>query len=158
MTMTDPEIDAVRGLARASSVLERSSDELSLAHYRVLSAIASGQDRASNVAARLALGRPAVSAAVEALTQRGLLERSVVDGDHRAAALRLTADGEEVLGRVELAMRLRIRSLAGLTADPERLLEALAWLGEAVDEWRQQRRRQAPGREEPARAPSQQTP
>src|SRR5579875_3572176 len=62
------ETEAVRALARASSVLERSSSELNLAHYRVLSAIASGQERASHVAARLALGRPAVSAAVESLS------------------------------------------------------------------------------------------
>jgi len=33
----------------------------------VLSAVASGQERASQVAARLALGKPAVSAAVESL-------------------------------------------------------------------------------------------
>src|ERR1700678_4177691 len=97
----DPEIEAARGLARASSVLERASDELSLAHYRVLSAVASGQERASHVAARLALGRPTVSAAVDSLSKRGLLDRLSVDGDHRVAVLRLTAEGEELLVRVE---------------------------------------------------------
>ncbi len=63
--------DAVRALARASRVLERASSELSLAHYRVLSAIASGDERGSRIAARLALGKPTVSAAVESLCQRG---------------------------------------------------------------------------------------
>jgi DNA-binding MarR family transcriptional regulator len=139
----DAEIKAVRALARASSVLERASDELSLAHYRVLSAVASGQERASHVAARLALGRPTISAAVDSLSKRGLLERSGVDGDHRVAALRLTAEGEQLLTRVEAEMRQRIRDLASLTADPDRLLEALVWLGEAVDQWRAERRLQA---------------
>ena len=101
MTGIDAEIEAARALARASSVLERSSNELSLGHYRVLSAVASGHERASQVAAKLALGRPAVSAAVESLCERGLLTRSEVDEDHRAITLRLTSEGTELLGRVE---------------------------------------------------------
>jgi DNA-binding MarR family transcriptional regulator len=136
----DAETAAARALARASSVLERSSTELSLAHYRVLSAVASGQERASQVAARLAVGKPAVSAAVESLTKRGLLDRFEVDGDQRAFTLRLTAAGEEVLGRVESGMRERIRDLCGRTPDADRMLEALVWLGHAVDERRAERR------------------
>jgi len=134
------ETEAVRALARASSVLERSSAELSLGHYRVLSAIASGQERASQVAARLAVGKPAVSAAVESLCERGLLARSEADGDHRAVTLRLTASGAGLLERVEAEMRERIRDLCGRTPDGDRLLESLAWLGRAVDERRAERR------------------
>jgi DNA-binding MarR family transcriptional regulator len=136
----DAETAAVRALARASSVLERSSTELSLAHYRVLSAVASGQERASQVAARLAVGKPAVSAAVESLTKRGLLDRFEVDGDQRAFTLRLSAAGEELLGRVESEMRERIRDLCRRTPDADRMLEALVWLGGAVDERRAERR------------------
>jgi DNA-binding MarR family transcriptional regulator len=136
----DAETAAARALARASSVLERSSTELSLAHYRVLSAVASGQERASQVAARLALGKPAVSAAVESLTKRGLLDRFEVDGDQRAFTLRLTAPGEELLSRVESEMRERIRDLCRRTPDADRMLEALVWLGHAVDERRAERR------------------
>src|ERR1700722_4197232 len=91
-----PIIEAVRALSRVSRLLERASGELSLSHYRVLSAIASGDQRASRVAARLAVGKPTISASVESLCQRGLLARSAVDGDHRAAALHLTAAGEAV--------------------------------------------------------------
>jgi DNA-binding MarR family transcriptional regulator len=133
------EADAVRALARASSVLERSSNELSLGHYRVLSAIASGEERGSHVAARLALGRPAVSAAVESLCERGLLARFEVDGDHRAVTLRLTGAGEQLLARVEGEMRGRLRDLAGRTPDGDQLLESLVWLGQAIDEWRSER-------------------
>jgi DNA-binding MarR family transcriptional regulator len=133
--------EAVRALARASSLLERSSKELNLAHYRVLSAVASGQERASHVAARLAVGRPAVSAAVESLSRRGLLARLEADGDHRAVTLRLTAEGQQLLARVEAEMLERMNDLAGRTPDPDGLLDALVWLGRALDERRAQRAR-----------------
>jgi hypothetical protein len=71
------------------------------------------------------------------------LERLGVDGDHRVAELRLTAEGEQLLARVEVEMRRRLRDLASLTIDPDRLLEALVWLGQAVDQWRAERRLQA---------------
>ena len=129
----------MRALARASRVLERASGELSLAHYRVLSAIASGDERASQVAARLAIGKPTVSAAVDALVQRGLLVRSGVDGDQRVAALHLTPEGEALLSRVEAEMISRIDDLRGRTPDPDQLLQSLIWLGAAIDEAQAQR-------------------
>ncbi|HEX4108775.1 MAG TPA: MarR family winged helix-turn-helix transcriptional regulator [Solirubrobacteraceae bacterium] len=132
-------IAAVRALARALRVLERATDELSLAHYRVLVAVASGDERASRVAAKLALGKPAVSAAVEALARRGLLARSSVAGDQRAAALSVTPGGAAVLARVERAMSERLHELCAHAPDPERLLAALAELGPAVDERRAER-------------------
>jgi DNA-binding MarR family transcriptional regulator len=132
-------VEAVRALARVSRVLERASDELSLAHYRVLAAVASGEERASRVAARLALGRPTVSAAVESLCERGLLRRTSVVGDQRAAALLLTADGEALLARVEGEMVRRIDDLCGHAPDPARMLESLVALGAALDATRSSR-------------------
>jgi DNA-binding MarR family transcriptional regulator len=132
-------LEAVRALARASSVLERSSPELSLAHYRVLSAIAAGEERASNIARSLAVGRPAISAAVESLCQRGLLERSQVEGDSRAVSLHLTGPGQRLLDVVESEMLARLDDLRGRTPDGDRLLESLLWLGRAVDARRAER-------------------
>jgi DNA-binding MarR family transcriptional regulator len=136
---TAQQIEAVRALARATRVLERASGELSLAHYRVLAAIASGDERASRVANRLAIGKPTVSAAVEALAQRGLLLRSTVDGDQRVAVLHLTPEGQAVLARVEAEMIRRIDELCARTPDPGRLMESLVWLGAAIDDWQAQR-------------------
>jgi DNA-binding MarR family transcriptional regulator len=133
-------VNAVRALARASRILERATGELSLAHYRVLAAVASGEERASRVAARLALGRPAISAAVDSLGQRGLLERVEVDGDARAAALTLTEAGRRVLEEAETEMVRRIEDLAARTPDSDRLLESLAWLGPAIDQVHDERR------------------
>ncbi len=125
---------AVRALARVSRLLERSSPELNLAHYRVLSAVASGDERASRVAARLSLGKPAVSAAVDSLCERGLLVRTDVDGDQRAAALQITDSGAAVLAATEAEMSTRITALCERTPDPGRVLEALGWLSAALDE------------------------
>lgn len=133
------DVEAVRALARATRVLERASGELSLAHYRVLSAVASGEERASRVANRLAIGKPTVSAAVDALAQRGLLERSGVDGDQRVAALHLTPEGRAVLARVETEMIRRIEDLSARTPNGAQLMESLAWLGAAIDDMHAQR-------------------
>lgn len=131
---TSQGIEAVRALARASRVLERASGELSLAHYRVLSAVASGAGRASRVADRLALGKPTVSAAVDVLVQRGFLSRSEVDGDQRVAALQLTDEGNALLSRVEADMIRRIEDLCARAPDGPQLLQSLVWLGVAIDE------------------------
>jgi DNA-binding MarR family transcriptional regulator len=127
-------VEAVRALARASRILERVSGELNLAHYRVLSAIASGDERASRVAARLAIGKPTVSAAVDSLCQRGLLSRTGADTDQRVAVLRLTEAGRALLEGVEAEMVSRIESLLARTAGGEQLIESLVWLGRAIDD------------------------
>jgi DNA-binding MarR family transcriptional regulator len=130
----ETEIQAIRALARMARLLERSSGDLNLAHYRVLSAVAGGDERASRVAVRLALGKPTVSAAVESLCKRGLLSRTDAAEDRRAATLALTPAGEAALAVVEAEMLGRLRELADRTADGTRVLEALGQLGEALDE------------------------
>jgi DNA-binding MarR family transcriptional regulator len=130
----DERVQAVRALARMARVLERSTGDLNLAHYRVLSAIADGDERASRVADRLALGKPTVSAAVESLTKRGLLSRADAADDRRAATLSLTPAGEAALAAVEDEMLERIDDLCTRTPDPDGVLESLGRLGEALDE------------------------
>jgi DNA-binding MarR family transcriptional regulator len=126
-------VHAVRALARISRVLERTSGDLSLAQYRVLAAVAGGDERASRVAHRLALGKPAISAAVDALCARGLLVRGADASDQRAAPLTLTASGRALLAEVERAMVERLDRICAGTPDPARLLESLTWLGAALD-------------------------
>jgi DNA-binding MarR family transcriptional regulator len=130
----DERVQAVRALARLARVLERSTGDLNLAHYRVLSAIADGDERASRVADRLALGKPTVSAAVESLTRRGLLSRADAADDRRAATLSLTAAGEAALAAVEDEMLERVDDLCARTPDAAQVLASLGHLGEALDE------------------------
>jgi DNA-binding MarR family transcriptional regulator len=127
-------VAAIRALARMARQLERSSGDLNLAHYRVLAAVADGDERASRVADRLALGKPTVSAAVESLTKRGLLSREDAIEDRRAATLALTPAGEAALAEVEREMLGRLDDLCSRTPDPDAVLKALAQLGEALDE------------------------
>ncbi|MGA7206247.1 MAG: MarR family winged helix-turn-helix transcriptional regulator [Specibacter sp.] len=128
----DPAVAAVRALVRVSRVLERSLEELSLPHYRVLAAVSAGDEIASRVATRLALGRPAVSAAVATLCERGLLERVEMAADQRSAGLRLTETGWDALTRADAAMASELRSVAAKTEHPTQLLDTLGLLNDAV--------------------------
>lgn len=129
-----PEVETVRALVRLARLIERSTGSLSLAHYRVLSAVAAGDGRASRMAARLTLGKPAISAAVEALCQRGLLARAEVEGDQRAISLQVTEDGSSALATAEDALIQLLTEVVDRTADPASVLRSLTQLGEALDE------------------------
>jgi DNA-binding MarR family transcriptional regulator len=127
-------VDAVRALARAARLLEKAAGDLSLAHYRILSAVAGGDARASRIAARLALGKPAVSTAVEALCQRGLLEREDHAGDQRVVVLRLTREGTARLRAVEADMTRWLDALRTRTPDADAVLDSLVHLGQAIEQ------------------------
>lgn len=126
-------VEAVRALARVSRVLERASGELSLAHYRVLAAVADGDERASRVASRLALGKPTISASVDALCRRGLLTREDVAADQRAITLRLTTAGAAVLREAEAAMTARLDAVLAHTTRSADVAAALGRLGTGLD-------------------------
>ena len=131
-------VEAVRALSRAARLLERSAGELTLPQYRVLSAVDSGTRRASRLAERLTLGKPTVSASVDALCRRGLLARTA-EHDGRATQLALTGAGAHTLARVEDAMVARLGDLVERSEDPGRLLEALMSLGAAIEELAEER-------------------
>jgi DNA-binding MarR family transcriptional regulator len=126
-------VEAVRSLARTARLLERASGDLGLAHYRVLSAIAAGDDRASRVAERFELGRPTISAAVDALCRAGLIERTVVATDQRGFALRLTERGRDTLASVETTMVDVVEDLCRRLPSPSAVVTAVAALGGALD-------------------------
>jgi DNA-binding MarR family transcriptional regulator len=127
-------MDAVRALARLSRTIEFASQELSPSEYRVMSSIVGGEQRASRLANRLALGKPAISATVDSLSKRGLVIRSSVEGDNRATALSLSDDGAKLFHRMEGRMMRQLELLAERTPDPVRVVESLARLGEVIEE------------------------
>ncbi|MHB1975272.1 MAG: MarR family winged helix-turn-helix transcriptional regulator [Acidimicrobiales bacterium] len=135
-------VEAVRALSRVSRLLETASVDLSLPHYRVLAAIAAGDERATRIASRLAVGKPSVSAAVESLSARGLLTRSEVAVDQRSTCLTLTEDGKRLLAEVEAEMASRLDAVAARTPSPEALLDALVTLGPAIETLLAERRGQ----------------
>ena len=126
-------IDAARTVIRLSRMFERAFTDLSLAHYRVLAAVAAGDRQASRVAARLALAKPTISASVEALCQRGLLVREQVSGDQRTVALRVTPAGERVLADTEAAMLARFGQVLDRLPDPATAVRTLADIAPVLD-------------------------
>jgi DNA-binding MarR family transcriptional regulator len=127
------QLAAVQALARASRLLERALSDLSLADFRVLSAVAEGEARASRLATRLALGKPAISSTVDSLVRRGLLTRTVPDGDQRAVDLALTPHGEVVRTHAERTLVGIVTELAADTRDPDAVLRSLAAFGGAIE-------------------------
>ena len=131
-------------LARLSRLLERACGELdpplTLAQFRLLAMIASGSDRASDLAGLLALAKPTVSATVDTLVERGLVKRSTSRDDRRVTTLTVTAVGQGVLGGAETAMRARLDDVLARVDDPTAVSQALTALGTALDERRAARR------------------
>jgi DNA-binding MarR family transcriptional regulator len=124
---------AVETLVRVARILERSSGQLSLSHYRVLAMVSAGDGRASRLAGRLALGKPAISAAVESLASRGLLLRSDSDPDRRATQLRITAEGTEALTAAETSMSTALDDLLQHATNAGAVLAAVHDLSLAID-------------------------
>lgn len=126
-------VDAVRTLARLTRFIDRASDSLSSADYRVMSAIVEGEARASRLANRLLLGKPAISSTVESLSKRGLIVKSSVEGDNRAVELALSDEGAELFARMEARMTDQLERLAAATPNPDQVLQSLNWLGDAIE-------------------------
>jgi DNA-binding MarR family transcriptional regulator len=127
-------IDAVRALSRLSRIVERASDELSPADYRVMSAISGGEARASRLAHRLLLGKPTISSTVDSLSKRGLILKSSVQGDNRAVELALSKEGADLFDRMESRMTRQLELLAERTPGPDEVLRSLTALGVVIEE------------------------
>lgn len=132
--------DGVLTLARLARVLERACGELTLAQYRLLSLVTSGEDRATQLAGRLALAKPTISATVDTLVERGLLERSAVAGDRRAVRLLVTGAGRGALDQAERSMRESLDDVLARVVDVALVEAAFAQLRAALDDRRAQLR------------------
>ena len=125
--------DALRTLVRIARTLEHACTELTLPQYRLLSMVAKGDRQATQLAGRLALSKPTITAVVDGLVERRLLSRSVVAGDRRAVDLTLTGAGREALEGTEAAMADRLWRLLDRCDDPELAMAGIAQLGQALD-------------------------
>ena len=121
--------DDLLTVARLARLLERAcaalDDPLTLAQYRLLAMIGAGADRATHLAGQLALAKPTVSATVETLVERGLVERAPAIGDRRVTTLSVTARGGAVLAAAEAAMRSRLDDVVARVDDPAAVSRSL---------------------------------
>ena len=105
--------------------------DLSLPQYRVLGLLDDSPAVSSALAERLAVRPPSVTAIVDGLVARGLVERRTVASDRRRVDHVLTPEGLRVLRLADAALELRLHDIAGCLDDPadrERALDGLlAW-------------------------------
>jgi DNA-binding MarR family transcriptional regulator len=125
---------ATRALAFSARSLERAAGEceLTLAQYRVLALIAAGDERSSLLAERLAVAKPTITAVVDGLVERGLIERASVAGDRRSIRLTLTKPGQQALRVIERTMAEVLETIFGYARDRDALLAALGDLSDAL--------------------------
>jgi DNA-binding MarR family transcriptional regulator len=126
--------DAVRTLAIASRIIERSLTDMTLPQFRVLVLIARAPERANRLARQAAISRPSLTGVLDGLEARGWIRRREVDGDRRGVTLEVTPAGLLALDGAHGSVRQRLGELLERVA-PERraaALKGLAALGEAI--------------------------
>jgi long-chain acyl-CoA synthetase len=86
-------------LARLSRIVEHALgvEDLTLPQYRLLAFLDQGDWAASALADRLDVSRPSITALVDGLVRRGLVERRTATDDRRRVEHVLTADGKTAL-------------------------------------------------------------
>jgi len=107
--------------------------ELTLPQYRVLGVLAEGVSVPSALAARLTVRRPTVTAVVDGLEARGLVERRPGDDlDRRRVTHTLTPKGRRLLTKADAAVDARLSEIAASLEDPALAGQALG----SLDLWR----------------------
>jgi long-chain acyl-CoA synthetase len=102
--------------------------DLSLPQYRVLGLLDEHSSVSSDLAERLAVRPPTVTAVVDGLVARGLVERHPVAGDRRRVDHQLTAEGLAVLGAADAAVEARLVVVTDAMGDAAATEEAFAGL------------------------------
>jgi long-chain acyl-CoA synthetase len=110
-----------------------STVDLSAPQYRVLGLLDERSAVSSDLAERLAVRPPTVTAVVDGLVARGLVERRTVVADRRLVDHVLTAEGRRLLARADAAVQQRLEEIAGCLGDPGEVHAAFSGLAT----WRQ---------------------
>ena len=136
---------AARALARLARHVEHAlaSLDLSLPQYRVLSFLGDGSTASSALAGRLAVSPPSVTAVIDGLVARGLVERQADAADRRKLTLLLTPAGVKLLRSAETAVDARLGEVAEYLEDPSSAaaaIEALQQWNHALDAFREEKR------------------
>ena len=108
--------------------------DLTLPQYRVMGILAEGSSAASGLADRLAVRRPSITALVDGLVAKGLVDRRQEDSDRRKVALRLTDAGVRVLAEADEAVDAYLVSIAQClpNKDETTALRSLSLWGRAM--------------------------
>lgn len=102
---------------------------LSLPQYRILSLLDAGPTISSTLADRLAVRPPSVTAVVDGLVSRGLVERAHREDDRRRVSHSLTPEGRRLLTAADEAVEARLDVIAGCLPNQQLVRRATASLG-----------------------------
>lgn len=108
---------------------------VSLPQYRVLMLLERQPEGASVVADELAVTRPTVTAIIDGLVARHLVDRALDSTDRRRVRLLITADGQALLAKSDAAVEDSMAALLeklGNTSDKKAALRGLALWREAL--------------------------
>jgi long-chain acyl-CoA synthetase len=116
--------------------------DLTLPQYRVLGILSEGSAAASGLAQRLAVRPPSITAVIDGLVARGLVDRSHEESDRRRITLRLTAEGARMVAAADLCVDEYLESIAACLPDPDELmvLRSLELWGHAMANFHQMRK------------------
>lgn len=132
--MSIEEIPDVRTLGRTAAWLAKQVElgagevELTLPQYRVLGLLDERSAVSSDLANLLAVRPPTVTAVVDGLVARNLVERRHADSDRRRVDHTLTPLGRRLLEEADLAVHARLQRIAQGLATPEEQSQAFTGL------------------------------
>jgi long-chain acyl-CoA synthetase len=108
--------------------------DLTLPQYRVMGILAEGSAAASGLADRLAVRPPSITAIIDGLEARGLVDRKHDDVDRRRIAVRLTAEGKRVYEDADRSVNAHLSDIAAClpSKDETMALRSLQLWGEAL--------------------------
>jgi long-chain acyl-CoA synthetase len=86
--------------------------DLTLSQYRLLILLGEGKEAASSLADKLAVSRPSITAVVDGLVARGLVERHGDASDRRRVSHDITEQGLRVLATADEAVDARLAVIA----------------------------------------------
>jgi len=123
---------ALRGVIRLSRQVEITLAEfqLSVSQYRVLDRLSGGGAVGRSLAEWLAVKPPSITALVDGLVVRGLVERRADPGDRRRVTHELTPRGRAAYAAASAALAARLAQLLTHVADEGRADHMVAALGD----------------------------
>jgi DNA-binding MarR family transcriptional regulator len=117
-------VRAVVAIYREFEQVARRSD-ISLAQYRLMLYLRTGPKRAGEIAAAIAVAKPTVSLALNALREKAWITSTTDEEDGRASRILITAAGKSRMEAFEAELAARIGPMLG-GADAKTLSDALA--------------------------------
>jgi long-chain acyl-CoA synthetase len=127
---------AARAAAYLARMLEITLGDvgLSLPQYRLLGYLSRGSSAASPAARELSTSRPSVTALVDGVVAKGLVERLPDPGDRRKITLAMTGHGFDALAQADAAITARLHVVASYLPDDDadRALEGLGLWSQAL--------------------------